>query len=263
MTSTPIWDQAAVPAPTDEWRRPEVAALPAHGTPDLADLFTFMRDAELRFRTLRMRIEETTLTTGGPHAMWMEVLLRHPGHARVTTTAPGRGTTGNYELWLSDGETVWTYSAANKLGTKRPVRPPVRGLDKDFPGKSRVYTPLTDLQMETLPETFIHPAGYCQNVLSTGRCWISGTEDVLGRPALIVDCDHPRTIEVVADRRDFHIQIAVDRVDGIIVRQVETIGGTETRRAEVIDYVPDAPIPPTAFDFRFPPENDDALLALD
>ena len=23
---------------------------------------------------------------------------------------------------------------------------------------------------ETLPDTFVHPAGYCQNVLSTGRC---------------------------------------------------------------------------------------------
>jgi outer membrane lipoprotein-sorting protein len=255
MTSTPRWDRASTPAVVGEWRRPEIASLPAAGTPSIADLFTFMRDAELRFRTLRLRIEETTSTSGGPHTTWTEVLLRHPGDARVTTTEPGRGTTGNYELWLSDGEIVRTYSAPNKLGTKRPVRPQVRGLNRDLPGSSRVYWPVTDLPMETLPETFVHPAGYCQNVLSTGPCWISGTEEILGRPALIVECDHPRSIEVVADREDFHIQVAVDRVDGIIVRLVESIGGRETRRAQVLDYVPDAPLPPTAFEFNYPPET--------
>ena len=50
----------------------------------------------------------------------MDLLLRHPGDARVTTTEPHRGTAGNYELWLSDGEMVRTYSAPHKLGTRRP-----------------------------------------------------------------------------------------------------------------------------------------------
>ena len=39
-------------------RRPELVALPADELPSVAELFTFMRDAELRFDTLRMRIEE-------------------------------------------------------------------------------------------------------------------------------------------------------------------------------------------------------------
>ena len=256
MTSIRPWDQAAAPpARADEWRRPELAALPADGLPDLAELFTFMRDAELRFRTARLRIEETTETARGTHLVSMEVLIRHPGEARVTTSEGHRGTAGNYEIWLSDGETVRTYSAPNKLGTKRPVRPAVRGLDNDFPGMSRVYWPLTMLPMETLPDTFVHPAGYCQNVLATGPSWISGTEPILGRPALIVECDHPRTIEVVADREDFHIQVAVDRTDGIILRVVETIGGSVTRRAEVVEYAPDAPLPATAFDLTYPPET--------
>ena len=188
-----------------------------------------MRDAELRFTTLRMRIEERSGTARGAHLVTSELLLRHPGDARVTTTEEHRGTAGNFELWLSDGEIVRTYSAPHKLGTRRPVRHTVRGLDKDFPGRSRVYEPLTPLPMETLPDTFVHPAGYCQNVLSTGRCWVAGTESVGARPAVIVECDHPRTIELAADRPDFHIQLAVDREDGVILRLVESIGGRVTR----------------------------------
>ena len=109
--------------------------------------------------------------------------------------------------------------------------------------------------METLPDTFVHPAGYCQNVLATGRCWISGTETVGGRPAIVVDCDHPRATEVAADRPDFHVQIAVDRADGTILRLIETIGGEVTRRAVAVEYTPDAPIPPSAFAFEFPSDT--------
>jgi hypothetical protein len=253
MTSTRLWDRAAlVPVETDGRRLPEVVALPAE-IPTLAELFTFMRDAELRFATLRMRIEERTFTTGGEHLVAMDVLLRHPGHARVTTTEPGRGTAGNYETWVSDGITVRTYSAPHRLGTQRPVRPRVRGLDDpDFPGFSRLYEPLTSLPMETLPETFVHPGGYCQNVLATGRAWISGTEIVGGREAIVVECDHPRAVELSADRPDFHIQVAVDRADGAIVRLVETVGGEATRVAEVVAWHPDAALPPAAFEFEFP-----------
>ena len=62
MTSTRLWDRAAdLPMVVGRRPRPEIAALPADGLPSLAELFTFMRDAELRFDTLRMRIEERTL----------------------------------------------------------------------------------------------------------------------------------------------------------------------------------------------------------
>jgi outer membrane lipoprotein-sorting protein len=253
MTETRLWDRAAaLPVPVDGERRAELVALPSD-LPTVQELFTFMRDAELRFETLRMRIEERTFTARGEQLVVMEVALRHPGDARVTTSEPERGTAGNYEIWISDGETVRTYSAPNKLGTERPVRHTVRGVNEpEFPGMSHVYYPVTPLPMETLADTFIHPAGYCQNVLGTGRCWISGTDEIGGREVILVECDHPRTIEVVADRPDFHIQIAVDRADGVILRLVETIGGDVTRDAEVVAYTPNATLQPSTFRFEFP-----------
>jgi hypothetical protein len=123
---------------------------------------------------------------------------------------------------------------------------------RDLPGPSRVYLPLTALPMETLPETFVHPAGYCQNVLSTGDCRVVGPDEIGGREALIVECLHPRTIEMSADRPDFRIRIAVDRADGVILRLEESIGGTVTRDARVTEYDPDAPLGPSIFDFTFP-----------
>ena len=253
MSSTRLWDRAAsLPVPVDGRHRPELASLPA-GLPDVDTLFTFARDAELRFETLRMRIEEWATTARGEHLTILEVALRHPGDAKVTTTEPSLGTAANYELWISDGTTVRTYSAAHKLGTERPVRQTIVGLDDpDLPGMSAVYRPLTALPMETLPDTFVHPAGFCQNVLATGACWVSGTADVAGREAIVLDCDHPRTIEIWADRPDHHLQVSFDRETGLIVRLVETIGGATTRDATVVDLGPDAPLPPSAFAFSFP-----------
>src|SRR5438046_3290884 len=229
MTETRTWERAAlVPASRGGRPRPELATL-RRGVPDIPQLFTYMRDAELRFDTLRMRIEARPLTARGGNLGVTQVLLRHPGHARVTTSEPDRGIAGNFEVWISDGETVRTYSAPNKLGTERPVRHMVRGLDKDFPGMSRVYWPLTPLPMETLPDLFVHPAGYCQNVLSTGRCHIPGTVEALGREALTLECDHPRTIEVSADRPGFRSSISVDPATALMVRLTDAIAGAGTR----------------------------------
>lgn len=248
--STRLWDRAALVPARDGERRPEVVALEA-GLPTLPELFTFMRDAELRWTTLRMRIEEHAFGARGELVVTMDVSVRHPRHARVMTAEAGAGASTGHELWLSDGETVWTYSSTHKLGTKRPIRNRPRGLE-DLPGPSRVYEPLTPLPMETLPELFIHPAGYCQNVLVTGDCVITGTDRVADREAIVVECLHPRTIERVADRPDFAIEIAVDRLDGVILRLVESVGGDATRIAEVVSYQPDAPLPPSTFDFEFP-----------
>jgi hypothetical protein len=252
MTETRLWDRAALAVQTGDRRLPAVASLPST-LPTVPELFDFMRDAELRFATLRMRIVEETATTRGQDALQLDVLIRHVGHSKVTTSRPGRVLDRDYETWISDGDLVRTYVAAHKLGTQRPIRNRPRGLDDpDFPGMSRVYEPVTALPMETLPDTFVHPAGYCQNVLATGRCLVTGSDVVAGREAILLECDHPRAIEVVADRPDFHVSLAVDRQLGVILRLVESIGGEETRRAEVTDLGPDAPLPPTAFDFDFP-----------
>lgn len=257
MTSLRRWDRAAdLPMVVGRRPRPELAALPAEGLPSVAAVFTFMRDAELRFDTLQMRIEERTFGVAGEQISIIELALRHPNDARVTTSQPALGTTASYEVWISDGEVVRTYSAPHRLGTERPARRGVVGISgpesRDLPGTSRVYAPYTALPMETLPETFVHPAGYCQNVLATGDCRVVGADDIGGREAIVLECAHPRTIEMAADRPDFRIRIAVDRADGVILRLEESIGGKVTRDARVTEYEPDAPLTPNTFDFSFP-----------
>lgn len=252
MSATRSWDRAAsLPVPASGQVRPEVAALGAE-LPSITDLFTFMRDAERRFETLRMRIEERAVTARGDEVGHVDVTLRHPGEAKILTSWPERGMDA-YELWLTDGETVRTFVAGRRTGTRRPVRTGVRGKDnQDLPGSSRTYSAVTPLQTESLPELFIHPAGYCQNVLATGSCRVTGLTSVAGREAIVLECDHPRTIEVAADRPDFAVRIAVDRLDGVILRLEESIGGQVTRDAIVTSYQPNATLPTTAFDFEFP-----------
>ena len=252
MTDTRLWDRAAVALVADGRRQPAVAALPG-GLPTVAELFEFMHDAELRFATLRARIVERSQTALGEDATQIDILIRHPGLAKVTTSRPGQTVGGDYEIWISDGDLVRTYASAHKLGTQRPIRNRPRGLaDQDFPDTSKVYVPVTALPMETLPDTFIHPAGFCQNVLSTGPCTILGTDRVIGREAILLRCDHPRVVELPADRPDHHFDVAVDRELGVILRLAETIGGIVTRDAAITDISPDAPLPPTAFDLVFP-----------
>ena len=212
-----------------------------------------MRDAETRFATLRLRIVERTWTARGEESTTVDVLLRHPGAAKVVTSLPGPAVGGPYEIWITDGDLVRTYASAHTLGTQRPIRNRPRGLaDPDFPGTSMVYEPVTPLPAETLPETFIHPAGFCQNVLATGPCAVTGTDLIAGREAILLRCDHPRTTELAGDRPDYRLEVGVDRETGVIVRLIETIGDRVTRHAEVTDLAPDAPLPPSAFEFVFP-----------
>lgn len=252
-----LWDRAALVPVRAGNRVPEMRALPP-GEPTVGDLFTFMRDAELRFETLKLRIEERTWGARGEQLVAMDVAMRHPGQARVVTSEPGRGPAGAHELWISDGATIRTYAAAHKLGTNRPIRNRPRGLDpREYPGFATVYEPLTPLPMETLAELFVHPAGFCQNVLATGDCWISGAATVGGREALILECDHPRTVEVSADRPDYHVQVGVDRVEGLITRLVESVAGEVTRHAEAVYLETNGALPPGIFEFEFP---EDATL---
>src|SRR5206468_3083137 len=118
--ATSRWDRAALVPVRRGAKRQEIAALPV-GLPTVPELFTFMRDAERRFETLRMRIEERVYGARGEQFTATEVALRHAGHARVVTTEPGQAAAGGHELWISDGEIVRTYSASHKLGTSRPV----------------------------------------------------------------------------------------------------------------------------------------------
>lgn len=252
MTQIARWHRAAAPASTDGSRTPRVAAL-TPGQPTVWELFEFMRDAELRFESLRMRLLERTHTARGEEAVSIDVALRHVGHSKVTSTRVDQGAKADYDIWITDGDVVRTYASAHQLGTQRPIRNRPRGLhDRDFPGRSQVYEPLTALPMETLPELFVHPAGFCQNILATGLCVVAGSELVGGRETVLLDCDHPRTTEAAADRPDYSVSLAVDRETGVILRFIESIGGALTRHAEVVDFAPDASLPPAALAFVFP-----------
>ena len=255
MTAS-AWDRAAaLPVPAGTTARPEIAAL-AGDLPTVEALFDFMRDAELRFATLRMKIEERTTTARGAEVVLSEVTLEHPGKAKVLTSVPANGMTGHYEVWVSDGETIRTFAASRRVGTKRPVRKRIRGLDNDdLPGRAKVYEPKTQLPTDTLAELFIHPAGYCQNVLATGACEVTGTTEVAGREAIVLECAHPRTIERIGDRPDFVIRVAVDRRDGVILRLEESIGETVTRDAVATFYQPNTTLAPGALDFAFPSDT--------
>lgn len=255
MSATRAWDRAgSLPVPASGRARPELAAL-GRELPSVAELFTFMRDAERRFETLRMRIEARTRTARGEELGVIDLTLRHPGQARVLTVWPDRGV-GAYELWQTDGEMVTTYASLRGTGTRRPARTGVRGIDDpDLPGTSRQYRAVTPLPMESMPELFVHPAGYCQNVLGTGSCRVTGTESVAGREAIVLECDHPRTIELAANRPDFSVRIAVDRLDGVVLRLEESMGDQVTRDAAVTSYQPNAPLPPSAFDFELPADT--------
>jgi len=254
--STRAWDRAgSLPVPSAGIGTPEIAAL-REELPSVEELFTFMRDAELRFRTLRMRIDEHAFTTRGEEVIANDIFLEHPGRAKVLSSVGiDDRAAGDYDVWISDGTTIRQYTASRKVGTTRPIRPRPRGLDEDFPGSARVYSPVTPLQSESLPDLFIHPAGYCQNVLATGVCRITGSTTVAGREAIVLECDHPRTIEVTADRPDFAIRVAVDRADGVILRLEESMGGRVTRDAVTTSYLPDASLPPSAFAFTFPSDT--------
>jgi hypothetical protein len=254
MASTPArWDRASLaPVAPDGRRVPELVQLGPE-LPDTATLFAFARDAELRFATLSLRLEERAWIAGGETLRIHEVLLRHPGRARVTVVRPDRPATTNHDIWLSDGRTVRSYRGWHRLATDRPVRRPPVGLGApDLPGTSRPYTPLTPLPANSLPDTFVHPAGYCQNVLATGSVAVTGTGTVAGREVILLTCDHPRTIEMAGDRPDHRLQVAFDRETGLIAALVEWFGSTVTRRVEATELAPDAVIPESAFSVAVP-----------
>jgi hypothetical protein len=254
MASTSArWNRASTVVTTADGRRtPELVQLPP-GVPALDALFAFARDAEHRFSTLRLRLEEHAATSAGTVLRVHEVLLAHPGRARVTTIRPDRPTPESHEIWLSDGEVVRIYRSSHRLTTSRPPRPRLAGIqDGDLPGTSRPYVPLTALPANTLAETFVHPAGFCQNVLATGAARVTGTGTIAGREVIHVAADHPRTVELAGDRPDHRLEAAFDRETGLLALLVEAFGDTVTRHAEAVELTPDASIPDSAFTVAIP-----------
>jgi hypothetical protein len=247
MSHSPVRDAGA----ERESREPQIVALGPE-PPDLNALFLFMRDAELRFESLRLRIEDRTFGTRGEAVETSELWLRHPGRAKVITRSDGEGAalSRDFRVWITDEEHVRTYDGRANVASVRPVRQQVRGAtDPGLPGFARIYVTRTDLPMETLVDTFVHPHGFCRNVLATGRVELAGEMRLVDdREALVVRSHHPRTTEVLNDRPDHVLEVAVDRMTGLILLLVEQIGDQITRHASVTELELDAPIGDEAFE---------------
>ena len=239
------------PQPTTERavtvRTADVPVLP-ETMPALNELFSFMAQAELRFGSLRMRIVDRQVTALGEEAVTHDVWLRHPGSAKVVTTR-GDTSDGDYDVWVSNGETVNTFSALGRTATQRRApRMPVGADDPDLPRRSRVYVPQTALPAETVVDTFVHPNGFCRNVLSTGAVYRRGTAALAGgREQMLLRCDHPRASHLLLDRPDHWLEVGVDSQTGMILLLAEHVGDRMTRHAEATSVRLDEVIPDSAF----------------
>jgi hypothetical protein len=226
------------PPPNRALRSPALPTL--HGTrPTSGELFRFMAEAELRFNSLRMRIVDRRFGASGEQVETSEVWLRHPGRAKVIASrAEG---SRDFDVWVSDGETVRTYDARNHVTTRRPRAPRPVGSDADkLPAFAQIYVPVTPLPAETLASTFVHPHGFCRNVLATGSTYELGTTTLASdREALVLRCDQPRTSHVLTDRPDHWLEVGVDRQTGMILLLAEHIGGRITRHGEVVSLALD------------------------
>lgn len=215
--------------------------------PTVDELFGFMRDAELRFDSLRMRLSERTWGTSGERAETTDVWLRHPGFAKVITRW-GPELSRDYRIWIGDGVRVRTFDATANVATDRPIRSRVVGAtDPGLPAFARVYLPRTALPTETTVETFIHPDGFVNRVLRSGVTRILGTAILEGREAHVLRCDHPRLSHLLTDRPDHWLEVAVDRMTGVILLLIEHVGDRVTQRSEVTALEPDPPIPNGTF----------------
>jgi len=229
-----------------ELRRAELATLASH-EPSLSDLFRFMAEAELRFESLRMRIVDRRVGVDGDETETTEIWLRHPGMAKVVSSRDAGGR--DFDVWVTDGETVRTYDARIEVATVRRLpAPPVGSTDERLPNFARTYLPVTRLPSETLADTFVHPHGFCHNVLATGTLRQVGTALLVGdREAIVLRCDHPRTSHVLTDRPDHWLEVAVDRQTGLILVLAEHVDGRITRSGEVVNLALDEPIAEQSF----------------
>ncbi len=233
----------SLPAP-----RPSVVALGPEA-PRPVELFAFMAEAELRFSSLRLRIVERVWNARGEDVDITEVALRHPGHARVVRRRAGAGVHRDYDVWVTDGHVVKTLDARSGTASIRPLPSRVTGAtDPGLPGFSRVWISQTELPPDTLAETFVHPRGFCRNVLATGLVTMQGSATLAGqREAILLRCDHPRTSHLLTDRPDRWLEIGVDRATGLILLLSDHVGDRLTRHAEVDDMELDPVLPDETF----------------
>lgn len=229
--------------------RPASVVALERDAPAASELFAFMAEAERRFETLRMRIVDRTQTARGERIENVDVAMQHPGRARIVRRRGTEELSRDYDLWVTDGEVVTAYDAlADTASVRRVTAPVVGATDPSLPSFARVSPPITRLPADTLAEAFIHPRGFCRNVLSTGPLSFLDTRTLAGdREALILRVDHPRTSHLLTDRPDRSLEIGVDRMTGLILLLEERIGPRVTRRADVSHLELDPVLPEDTF----------------
>ncbi|MFN8623824.1 MAG: hypothetical protein U0869_24040 [Chloroflexota bacterium] len=246
-------DLTVVTPSTPAYRAPALIALD-EDAPRLEELFTFMADAELRVQTLRMRVEERTGTAKGEELSTIELVLAHPGRARITTRRSADPLSRDYRIWASDGQVVTTYDAMDERASIRPARPaPVGAADAGKPKFAQVYVARTPLPVSSVIDTMVHPHGLIRNVLLTGPVALIGTTHIAGgRETLVLRADHPRSSHVLTDRPDRWIEVGVDRMTGFISLLVEHVGDRVTRHAQLTGLETNGHIPDEAFAVNLP-----------
>ena len=263
MTSTRLWDRAAaLPALADGRRRPQVAVLPA-GLPSLGDLFDFMRDAELRFATLQMRIEDRTETARGDGRHLDGGRAPPPGRRQGHDDAAGRtarsGSTrsgSRTASWCGPTRASTSSGPSGRSATGRAAWP-TRTSRGPRPGLRAAHGAAVRDAARTPSSTRRATARTCSRPVAAGS---PGRRSSSGREAILVECDHPRTTEIAGDRPDHHLSLAVDRETGVILRLVESIGGVETRARRGRRPRTGRAAPAVGAAVRLPHRDDDALL---
>ena len=229
---------------------PPIATSLTPGLPTAADLFDFAAGAERRFRTLRLRIEERTVTAAGESLGSVELLIDRP-HARVTTAHPQ----GGYEVWLTDGTDVRGFNAVTNTTTRRPHRAAPTGLDDSgLPQNSRVPTNMGPLPGKGWATSFVRPGSFCSSVLAGAVLGAVHETQIAGRVALTIEAAAPRAVALDGDRADFRFRVTFDRLTGVLLGVEEFRGAHLVRSALCTAFEADASIPASAFDLELPPD---------
>jgi len=235
------------PVQTSETRLPPVISALPGGLPSLDELFAFAAEAERRFRTLRLRIEDRSITTRGESHSRTEILVDRP-RVRVTTS-----TGSAYEVWSTDGATIEQYNAASKTATRRPHRAPPTGLDDaELPATASHPLTLGPLPGKGWASTFLRPAHFCANTLRSGTLGPIHEATFLDRAALIVESAAPRVVDRVGDHATFRYRVTFDRATGILLAVSEIHDERVVREAQVSAITLDAPIPASEFVIEMP-----------
>ncbi len=256
---TRAWDRAAsLPVPVAGSPRAEVAAL-SRGLPRSTSC---SRSCATRSSASRRCGCGSRSAPGRPGAR-----TRHPD--RRGAPPPGRGQGLSSTARAGRRATRSGSRTARQCGPipRRARSAPGGPLRADGPRRRRRPRPARALpglradarrcRWSRCPELFIHPAGYCQNVLATGDCACAGTTVVGGREG-----DRPRVRASAHGRGRSADRPGLPRPasrwtasTASILRLEESIGGQVTRDARSPATSRTRRCRPSAFEFTFPSDT--------